>query len=120
MGIIKFTSTIFQTKWRSTFSTLTQLRNNQCTNSRDLSKTQTASSWTSNAHNAKLSTPFSHTSKTLLPAKTANSFSPCQEVERPSSLSEPPGEERETEFVNFLYRIFRTTEASAELYILSH
>merc|ERR1739838_416268 len=115
MGIIKYTSTIFQTKWRSTFSTLTQSRNNQCTNSRDLSKTQTASSWMLNAHNAKPSTPSSHTFKTLSTAKTAHSFSPCQEVERPSSLSEPPGEERVTEFDDFLHRIIRTTEASAEL-----
>merc|ERR1712159_132229 len=99
MGIIKYTSTIFQTRWRWTFSTLILNRNNQCTNSRDSYKTQTASSWMLNAHNAKPSTPFSLTSKTLSTARTANSFSPSQEVERPSSLSEPPGEERETEFV---------------------
>merc|ERR1712194_44351 len=99
MGIIiKYTSTIFQTQWKSTFSTLTQLRNNQCTNSRDLYKTQIASSWTLNAHNAKLSTPCSHTFKTLLSAKTAHSFSPSHKEERPSSLSELPGEERVTDF----------------------
>merc|ERR1711935_1030441 len=100
MGIIKYTSTLFQKKWRSIFSTLIQLKNKTCTNSRDLYRTQTVSSWMSSAHSARLSTLFSLTSSPLSSASTADSFSLSQEVARPSSLSELPGEERETEFAS--------------------
>merc|ERR1711988_324775 len=96
MGIIKYISTLFEReKWRSIFSTKTQRP--ACTSSRNLLKHQTHSSWMSNAHNATMSTLSSQTLKKFASAPTANTFLPSQEVERPNSLSELPGEERETE-----------------------
>merc|ERR1712176_1025668 len=98
MGIIKYISTLFEReKWRSIFLTKTQKPKPVCTSSRNLSKHQTHSSWMSNAHNAILSTQSSQTPKRYAFAPTANISSPSQEVERPSSLSVPHGEERVTE-----------------------
>merc|ERR1711934_961930 len=97
MGI-KYISTLFEReRWRSIFLTKTQTLKPACTSSRNLSKHQTHSSWMSNAHNATLSTQSSQTLKKYASAPTANTFSPSQEAERPSSLSALPGEERETE-----------------------
>merc|ERR1712167_218001 len=96
MGIIKYISTLFEReKWRSIFLTKTKKPAN--TSSRSSSKPQTPSSWMSDAHNATPSTQSSHTHKKSSFAPTANTFLPSQEVERPSLLSELPGEERETE-----------------------
>merc|ERR1712150_23685 len=99
MGIIiKYISTLFEReKWRSIFSTKTQTTKPACTSSRNLLKHQIHSSWMSNAHNAILSTQSSQTLKKYAFAPTANTSLPFQEVERPSSLSALPGEERETE-----------------------
>merc|ERR1711907_928571 len=99
MGIIiKYISTLFEReKWRSIFSTKTQTMRPACTSSRNLSKHQTHSSWMSNAHNATMSTLSSQTLKKFAFAPTANTFLPSQEVEKPNSLSESPGEERVTE-----------------------
>merc|ERR1712014_228340 len=98
MGIIKYISTLFEReKWKSIFLTKTQNMNKACTSSRNLSKPQTHSLWMSNAHNAILSTQSSQTLKKYAFAPTANTSLPSQEVERPSSLLELPGEERVTE-----------------------
>merc|ERR1711959_540764 len=98
MGIIKYISTLFEReKWRSIFSTKTLIMKQACTSSRNLSKHQTHSSWMSNAHNAIPSTQSSQTLKKYAFAPTANTFLLSQEVERPSSLSALPGEERVTE-----------------------
>merc|ERR1712023_390742 len=98
MGIIKYISTLFEReKWRSIFLTKTQTMNKVCTSSRNLSNHQIPSSWMSNAHNATPSTLSSQTLKKYAFAPTANTFLPSQEVERPSSLLELPGEERATE-----------------------
>merc|ERR1712224_793390 len=96
MGIIKYISTLFEReKWKSISLTKTMKR--ICTSSRNLSKHQTHSSWMSNAHSATLSTQSSQTLKRLSFAPTANTSWLSQEVERPSSLSALPGEERATE-----------------------
>merc|ERR1712113_391301 len=84
-------------KWRSIFSTKTLNTNKECTSSRSSSKPQTHSSWMSNAHNAIPSIQSSQTPKRSAYAPTANISWPSQEVERLSSLSELPGEERETD-----------------------
>merc|ERR1711959_432766 len=99
MGIIiKYISTLFEReKWKSIFLTKTQTMKPACTSSRSSSRPQTHSSWMSNAHNATLSTQSSQTLKKYAFAPTANTFLPSQEVERPSSLLELPGEERATE-----------------------
>merc|ERR1711918_79000 len=98
MGIIKYISTLFEReKWRSIFLTKTQNMKPVCTSSRNLSRHQIHSSWMSNAHNAILSTQSSQTLKKYAFAPTANTFLPSQEVERPSSQSVLPGEERVTE-----------------------
>merc|ERR1712111_158409 len=99
MGIIiKYISTLFEReKWRSIFLTKTQKPNKACTSSRNLLKHQTHSSWMSNAHNVIPLTQSSQTPKKYAFAPTANISSPSQEVERPSSLSALPGEERVTE-----------------------
>merc|ERR1712029_586701 len=98
MGIIKYISTLFEReKWRSIFLTKTQKMNKVCTSSRNLSKHQTHSSWMSNAHNAIPLTQSTQTLKEYASAPTANSSLLSQEVERPSSLSALPGEERVTE-----------------------
>merc|ERR1712087_339971 len=98
MGIIKYISTLFERdKWRSIFLTKTQNTKPACTSSRNLSKHQTHSSWMSNAHNAIPSTQSSQTLKKYASAPTASISSLSQEVERPSSLSVLPGEERVTE-----------------------
>merc|ERR1712159_450223 len=98
MGIIKYISTLFEReKWRSIFSTKTLIMKQACTSSRNLSKHQTHSSWMSNAHNATPLTQSSLTLKKYAFAPTANTSLPFQEVERPSLLLVPPGEERVTE-----------------------
>merc|ERR1712005_91154 len=98
MGIIKYISTLFgREKWRSIFSTKTLIMKQACTSSRNLSKHQTHSSWMSNAHNAIPLTQFSQTLKKYAFAPTANISLLFQEVERPSSQSALPGEERVTE-----------------------
>merc|ERR1712021_306578 len=104
MGIIKYISTLFEReKWRSIYSTKTLILNKACTSSRNLSKHQTHSSWMSNAHNAMRSTQSSQTLKKYAFAPTANTSLPFQEVERPSSLSVLPGEERVTELTILLF-----------------
>merc|ERR1711871_1084129 len=98
MGIIKYISTLFEReKWKSIFLTKTQTTKPVCTSSRNLSNHQTHSSWMSNAHNAIPSTQSSQTLKKYAFAPTANTSLLSQEVERPSSLSVLPGEERVTE-----------------------
>merc|ERR1711957_854584 len=86
-----------ESKWRSIFLTKTQNKNKACISSRSLSKDQTHSSWMSNVLNAILSTQSSQTLKRFAFALTANISWPYQEVERQSSQSVPPGEERETD-----------------------
>merc|ERR1711998_630365 len=98
MGIIKLISTLFEReKWKSIFSTKTQIMKPVCTSSRNLSKHQTHSSWTSNAQIAITSTQSSHTVKRCAFVPTAITSLPSQEEVRPSSLSALPGEERVTE-----------------------
>merc|ERR1711862_530897 len=98
MGIIKYISTLFEReKWKSISLTKTQTMKRICTSSRNLSKLQTHSSWMSNAHSATLSTQSSQTHKEYASAPTANTSSPSQRVEKPSSQLVPPGEERATE-----------------------
>merc|ERR1711998_598702 len=96
MGIIKYISTLFEReKWKSI--SLTKTKKKACTSSRSSSKPQNPSSWMLNAHNATLSTQSSQTPKKSASALTANTSLPYQKVERPSSLSALPGEERVTE-----------------------
>merc|ERR1711871_455201 len=116
MGIIKYISTLFEReKWKSISLTKTQTKKKACTSSRSSSKPQIPSSWMSNAHNATLSTQSSQTPKKSASALTANTFLPYQKVERPSSLSALPGEERVTEL--HILKFSRSMDKNPEIVI---
>merc|ERR1712078_727508 len=99
MGIIKYISTIVvcEQTWKSIYLTLTPLKKLLCTSLRDKSSLQILSSWTSNAQCATPLQPSTLTHSVLLFARTANTSSVCQRVEKESFALDPPGEERVTE-----------------------
>merc|ERR1711934_637325 len=103
MGIIKYISTIVvcEQTWKSIYLTLTPPKKLPSTSLRDKSNLQILSSWTSNAQCATPLLPFIPTHSVLLFARTANTSSACQRVEKESSVLDPPGEERATEHGHF-------------------
>merc|ERR1712178_230528 len=105
MGIIKYISTIVvcEQTWKSIYLTLTPPKKLPSTSLRDKSNLQILSSWTSNAQCATPLLPSTPTLSVLLYARTANTSSVCQKVEKESSASDPPGEERVTEHGPFLW-----------------
>merc|ERR1712224_161736 len=99
MGIIKYISTfvLCEQTWKSIYLTLTHRKKLLSTSLRDKSSLPILSSWTSNAQCATPSTPSTPTHRRLLFARTASTSSAYQKVEKESSVSVPPGEERVTE-----------------------
>merc|ERR1712178_564118 len=103
MGIIiKYISTfvLCEQTWKSIYLTLTLRRKLLNTSLRDKSKHRTPSSWMLNAQCATLSLPSTPTHRDSSFAETANTSSVYQKVEKESSVSALPGEERVTEPIN--------------------